>query len=68
MTDTPTTPFRAMPESRVITNWSVIGGVIVFAFGAGGWATWLTFKVDSLDAKVTELLTEMKAAKAMADK
>lgn len=68
MTETPGRPFNAMPDAVVKTNWQVIGTLIVLAFGAGGWATWMTFKVDSLDAKVAEILSELKSARAVADK
>jgi hypothetical protein len=64
MADTPGGAFPIISDTTVVRfRASALVTLIVGVFGAGGWATWMTFKVDSLDSKVTELLQEIRAGK-----
>lgn len=55
--------FRADPDARVLTSWAVIGGIITLAFGAGAWATWMSFSMTSLKDQVAEIRSDLKELK-----
>lgn len=59
MADTPG-PFRALPGSKVLTDWGFLASLIAAVFGAAVWATWVTFELKAVSARLAAIEIELK--------
>ena len=44
--------------------WGILSVLVVGAFGAGCWATWMTVQIDALRDSVTEIKQDIKSIKS----
>jgi hypothetical protein len=59
----PAKAFEATPEAVVRTNWAVLGFLTFITFGAGGWATWISLKMEFATDQIAEIRADLKDLK-----